>query len=245
MYGHTAGMTTQRTVPGVALLGITAGLAVLGILFHYAFTAEYGDITASGLDGAWSALTDSPGVIALALVAMASVAAVFVSLQRWVRIAAVTVPVLMVLSMLAVTPAALRSKRASQFTAAPQCLHGVEEAANDGIDSGKSEGGPWIAAAEESQRAFDSIEHVGLFGGGAVVGVGGCSQGLVAIDDVDFMQHYRRALPEAGWQVVEDAGSRIRAEKAEMAFEARVCKEGGGVWAGRSTELASGLCAEG
>ncbi|MBE4719009.1 hypothetical protein [Pseudarthrobacter sp. AB1] len=68
------------------------------------------------------------------------------------------------------------------------------------------------AADRESQRAFDSIEHIGYFSGGGMSGVGGCTRGFVLSGDVDVLQRYRAALPAAGWEVVEDDGRHLPAQ---------------------------------
>lgn len=64
----------------------------------------------------------------------------------------------MLVAMLGVTPATLSNKLEVQYAATPQCV--VDE------DSGP---GPGLAAERDSQRAFDSITHVGNFGGGGGV----------------------------------------------------------------------------
>ncbi|QYF90426.1 hypothetical protein [Arthrobacter sp. PAMC25284] len=99
---------------------------------------------------------------------------------------------------------------------------------------------PMAAADREAQRAFDSISHFGLFNGGGVNGVGGCERRLVLAEDIDVLQHYRAALPAAGWEVVEDDGRHLRAQRDGLAFEVMPCSGGGGVvWAGSANGSAN------
>lgn len=215
-------MGAARTYAAAALLLVEAGLAVLGVLVHFGFTTEYGDITDSTLEGFGWGFSSGIGVMALVLVGAAGLIALRVSVRPWMRWAAAAIPVLMVLGMLAATPAALREKLHTQYDATPQCIS--EE------DMGP---GPGTDAEEESQKAFDSIDHVGHFGGGGSSGVGGCTRSFVLTKDVDVLQHYRRALPDAGWRVTEDEADHLRAERDEMAFEVVTCGDRGGVvWAG-------------
>lgn len=214
-------MSTSRTAGAAGLLILEGGLAALGVLFHQGFTAEYGDITSSTLEAWWGGFTVGVGGIALVLVGVVAAAAVAVSPRLWMRLTAVALPVLMVLGMLAVTPLALGQKL-EQYDDTPQCVS--EE------DMGP---GPGTRAAQESQEAFESIEHVGHFGGGGGSGVGGCDRSFTLTEDVDVLEHYRSALPDAGWQVVEDRDGRLRAERGDMAFEVAVCSGRDGiVWAG-------------
>lgn len=39
----------SREIAAVVMLAVTAGLAVVAVLLHYAFMAEYGDVNMSGL----------------------------------------------------------------------------------------------------------------------------------------------------------------------------------------------------
>jgi hypothetical protein len=182
-------MRATRTAAAAALLLVEAGIAVLGVIVHYGLTAEYGDITDTALEGLRSGIVG----VALVLVGLAALVAALVSSKLWMRLAAVAIPAVMVVGMLAVTPAALREKLEVQYDATPQCV--PDE------DMGP---GPGSRAARESQRAFDSIKHVGQFGGGGGSGVGGCDRSFVLTEDVDVLQHYRVALAEAGWRLVED-----------------------------------------
>lgn len=225
-------MGTARTVTGAVLLTVEAALAALGVLVHYGFIAEYGDITDSTLEGFGSGFSNGIGELALVLVGAVGLIALRVSARLWMRLSAVVIAVLMVLGMLAVTPAALRQKLDTQYDATPQCV----------FDDDMSVG-PGALAAEESQKAFDSIDHVGHFGGGGSSGVGGCTRSFVLTEDVDVLQHYRTALPDAGWRVTEDGADHLRAERDEMAFEVVTCGgHGGVVWAGRINDPHGATC---
>ena len=156
------------------------------------------------------------------LVALAAAAAALAATRTWLRRAALATPVLMVVGMLAVTPAALAQKLDVQYDTTPQCV------------SAEARGtGPAARAERASQRALESIDHVGYFGGGGGAGVDGCDRSFVLLEDVDVLPHYRSALREAGWRVVEDLPPRLRAERGGMAFEVVRCGRGGVVWAGR------------
>lgn len=225
-------MGTARTVAAAVLLIVESGLAALGVLVHYGFIAEYGDITDSTLEGFGSGFSNGIGVMALVLVGAAGLIALRVSARLWMRSSAVVIPVLMVLGMLAVTPAALRQKLDVQYDATPQCVF-----------DGDMSVGPGAIAAAESQKVFDSIDHVGHFGGGGSSGVGGCTRSFLLTEDVDVLQHYRKALPDAGWRVTEDETDHLRAERGEMAFEVVTCGgQGGVVWAGRLNDPHGATC---
>jgi hypothetical protein len=227
-------MASARISAVVPLLVVEAGLAVVATYFYFALTAEYGDVTASALENLSSGFGAGFGTVGLVLVGATALVVVVLSSQRWVRLSAVGIAVLMLLGMLAVTPAALANKLDSQYEATPQC--GWEE--EDGE-------GPGMEAARDSQMAFDSIEHVGYFSGGGAVGVGGCDVSLVVLDDVDVVQHYRTELADAGWQVIEDDGQRLRAQREGMAFEVVMCdSRHGGVWAGETTYASPAGCPE-
>jgi len=134
----------------------------------------------------------------------------------------------MLVGLWAVTPAALREKLET-YDATPQCVPAEEMGP-----------GPGLRAARQSQRAFESLDHVGYFGGGGGSGVGGCDRSFVLIEDVDVLQHYRVELAEAGWRLVEDDESQLRAERDGMAFEVVTCELEGVVWAGSESEGAKG-----
>lgn len=222
-------MRITRTGTAAGLLVVAVSLAVLGVVVHHSLLGEYGDITDSTLEAWRSGFTAGVGGLALVLVAVPSAAAAWLSRRRWMRIAAGAVPLLMVLGMLAVTPSALRLKL-EQYDATPRCLF---------EDMGP---GPGTSAARESQRAFESIEHVGHFGGGGASGLGGCDRAFTLLDDVDVLEHYRVALPAAGWQVVEDGSDHLRAEREGTAFEVTVCGRGGVVWAGDAAIRGTSEC---
>ena len=214
------------------MLALAAGLAVLGIYVHYEFTTGYGDVT----DEWWrQAFSGGIGGVALGLVGLVALVALVLSSTRRLRLAAVAIPVLMLVGMLAVTPLALQHKLEDSYNATPQCVSTSPEVVGPG---------PALPAARESQRAFESIEHVGHFGGGGGSGVGGCERPFVLTEEVDVLQHYRTALPEAGWRVVEDDAEHLRAERDGMAFEVVTCDDeyeiGGVVWAGRDSDAGRG-----
>ena len=224
-------MRATRTKIAAGLLVVGAGLAVLGVLVHHGFTAMYGDVTASAPQEFVRSLGGGIGAVPLVLVGVVCLAAASVSSRPWIRVAAVAVPVVMVAGMFAVTSSALRDKLESQYDATPRCV-GDEEAGP----------GPGTRAAQESQRAFESIEHIGYFGGGGASGIGGCDRSFVLLEDADVLGHYRSALPAAGWRVIEDGGDRLRAERNGMAFELVACERGGVVWAGRDGDRGSARC---
>lgn len=229
--GHNGGMRAIRTGAAAALLLVEVGIAVLGVIAHYGVTAEYGDITDTALEGLGSGFSTGIAGMALVLVGVAALVAALVSSKLWMRLVAVAIPAGMVVGMLAVTPAALRDKLEVQYDPTPQCA--LAE------DMGP---GPGSRAARESQRAFESIEHVGHFGGGGGSGVGGCDRSFVLTEDVDVLQHYRVALAEAGWRLVEDDAHQLRAERDGMAFEVVTCGQGGVVWAGRDGTRGGARC---
>lgn len=224
-------MRITRTAVAAGLLVVTAGLGVLGVLFHYGLTAEYGDITDSAFEGLVEGFTSGVSGLALVIVVAAALVALVVSPKPWMRLTAGAIPVLVVAGMFAVTPAALQEKLEVQYDAVPQCVS--EE------DMGP---GPGTRGAQEAQEAFESIEHVGHFGGGGSSGLGGCDRPFVLTEDVDVMRHYRETLPDAGWRVVEDGEDRLRAERDDMAFEVVLCGRGGVVWAGPVDDVGGARC---
>lgn len=214
-------MRITRTSVAAGLLVVEAGLGALGVSVHYGLTAEYGDITDSAYEGLVGGFTSGVSGLALAIVAVVGAIALAASPGVWTRLTALAIPVLMVFGMYAATPAALEAKLETQYDAVPQCVSDEDMGA-----------GPGTRAMHESQEAFESIEHVGQFGGGGGSGVGGCDRRFVLTEDVDVLEHYRGALDDAGWQVVEDDDQHLRAERDGMAFEVVVCADGGVVWAG-------------
>ncbi|QYF91037.1 hypothetical protein [Arthrobacter sp. PAMC25284] len=212
--------TTGRVVSVAVLLAVEAGLALLAVLVHFEFMRIYGIVTDTALEGLTWGLTAGPSGLALGLVAVVAIVGLVLAPRLWMRLTAMAILVLMLLGMLAVTPAALQRKTEAQFGSTPQC-----------VSEGSAE--PMATADREAQRAFDSISHIGLFNGGGVNGVGGCERRLVLSEDIDVLQHYRAALPAAGWEVVEDDGRHLRAQRNGLAFEVMPCSGGGGVvWAG-------------
>jgi hypothetical protein len=220
-------MSVGRTVSAGALLIVEVALAVLAVSFHYGFLAMYGDITHSAVEGLLLSFSAGVAGLLLVVVLLPTAAAVWVAPTRWVRLTAMAIPVVMVLAMLAVTPSALDSKRETQFTSSPQCVYEDMD-----LKDGENLGGPGVDSSRDSQEAFDSIEHVGYFGGGGANGVIGCDRALFLTEDTDVLGHYRAALPAAGWTVVTDDDQFLRAERDEMAFELVLCDHGGVVWAG-------------
>lgn len=210
---------TGRTTAAAVLLVIAAVLALLGVLVHHGFTAEYGIVTDSALEGLVWGLTAGVSGVALVLVAVVAVFPLVLSSRPWMRLMAIAIPVLMLLGMLGLTPLALRQKIEAQYDSVPQCVS-------------EGSGEPAATAERESQRAFDSIEHIGYFGGGGASGVGGCDRSLEVFERVDMLQHYRAALLKADWKVIEDDGRHLRAQRDGMAFEVALCPGGGVVWAG-------------
>lgn len=220
-------MSVGRTITAAALMVVAVALAAFGVSVHHGFLAMYGDITDSAIEGLLSSFFAGVGVIVLPLVLIPAAAAALIAQTRWMRITALAIPVVMMLAMLAVTPSALDSKRETQFTSSPQCVD-----ADIDLKDGVHTGGPGVDAIRDSQEAFDSIEHVGYFGGGGASGVIGCDRTLLLTEDTDVLGHYRAALPAAGWTIVVDDGQRLRAERDAMAFELVICDQGGVVWAG-------------
>ena len=218
---------TGRAVSAAVLLVIGAGLATLAVLVHYEFMRIYGDVSGTAFEGLTWGLTAGPSGLALGLVAVVVMIGFMLSTRRWMRLTAAAIPVLMLIGMFAVTPAALGQRLEAQFNSTPQCVtEGTEE--------------PMATADRESQQVFDSIDHIGSFSGGGMSGVGGCTRGFVLSGDVDVLQHYRAALPAAGWEVVEDDGRHLRAQLDGMAFAVTPCPGGGVIWAGSDDDPSYG-----
>ena len=219
---------TGRAVSAAVLLVLGAGLALLAVLVHYGFMAMYGVVTDTAFEACTWGLTSGPSGFALGLVAVVALTGLMLSTRRWMRLTAVAIPVLMLIAMFAVTPSALGQKMEKQFVSAPQCVT-------------EGTGEPMASADRESQRVFDSIEHIGHFkGGGGMSGVAGCTRWFVLSGDVDVLQHYRVALPAAGWEVVEDDGRHLRAHLDGRAFDVTPCPGGGVIWAGRDDDRSYG-----
>ena len=218
---------TGRVVSAAVLLVIGAGLAVLAVLVHYGFMRIYGDVSGTAFEGFTWGLTAGPSGLALGLVVIVAGIGLMLSTRRWMRLTAVAIPVLMLIGMFAVTPAALGQRLEVQFASTPQCvIEGTEE--------------PMASADRESQQVFDSINHIGSFSGGGMGGVGGCTRAFVLSGDVDVLQHYRAALPASGWAVVEDDGRHLRAQLNGRAFAVMPCPKGGVIWAGGDDEPSFG-----
>jgi len=213
---------SRRALTAIVLLGVEAGLVLLGVWVHYSFTAEYGRVGDTPLQGLTWGLTAGLSGIALALVAVVAVLALLLGPGGWMRVSAVALPVVMLLGMLALTPVALAQKTQSQYSAAPQC-------------SSEDFGEPAATDVRQAQQAFDSIEHLGYFSGDGQSGPGGCDRRFALSTDLDVLEHYRAALPAAGWDVVEDDGQHLRAQRDGMAFEVLPCPGGGIAWAGPAT----------
>jgi hypothetical protein len=205
-------------VTSVVLLVVEAGLAALGGVVAYGLTGEYGEIGASR--NATFAGAMEIGVIGLVLSGAVGLVAVLVGRSARVTAVAVGIPALMLVGTWLTGPAALHQKLEQQYDATPQCLDEEMTA------------GPGAEAARESQATFDSIGHVGWFGGGGGSGVGGCDRTLTLTERTDVIGHYEQVLGADGWTIVEEGPARLRAEKDGRAFEV----SGGGrdwtVWAG-------------
>ena len=144
---------SPRRCIAVVLLGVAAGLALLAVWFHHEYMAEYGDVTGLGPKGfsrEWAdwEWTASYTGITLIPVVVAAVIAFRRAPRRWMRVTAMGIPVLMLLGILVVTPVGLQKRLDTQYRSAPQAV-------NQDMD------GPVSAAERQSQRAFDSIEHIG------------------------------------------------------------------------------------
>ncbi len=218
---------TGRTVSAAVLLVIGAGLAVLAVMVHYEFMRIYGDVSGTALEGLTWGLTAGPSGLGLGLVAVVAMIGFMISTRRWMRLTAVAIPVLMLIGMFTVTPAALGQKLENQFVSAPQC-----------VAEGTAE--PMASADHEAQQAFDSISHIGHFSGGGMSGVGGCTRWFKLSGGGDVLQHYRAALPAAGWEVVEDDGRHLRAHLDGRAFDVMPCPGGGVIWAGSDDQPSYG-----
>lgn len=220
---------SARRFTAVVMLAVTAGLALLAVVVHFAFMAEYGDATGVGQQGLSWEWTASYAGVALIPVVIAAVIAFILASRRWMRVTAVSIPGLMLLSILAVTPLGLQQRMDVQYDTMPNCLN-------------EDTGGPDSAAERDSQRAFDSIEHIGSFSGGGASGDGGCDRSFVLTRDIDVLQHYRTALTAAGWKVVEDDHRHLRALRDGLAFEVIPCSGGGIVWAGHQDDRPRAKC---
>lgn len=129
---HSEGMGFIRTAATATLLVVEAGLVALGVDLHYGMTAVYGDASGSVLQEFRAAFSPA-GVsgIAVAVVLLVALIAAVVAPCGWTRLTAIVLPVLMVLGMLAVTPAALREK-AGECSGRAQCLWSAEATPGQG-----------------------------------------------------------------------------------------------------------------
>ena len=211
------------------MLAVTAALVLLAVVVHYAFTAEYGNVTGVGQQGLGWEWTASYAGVALIPVSVAAVITFILASRRWMRVTAVAIPILMLLGVLAATPLALQQRLEVQYAPTPQCV-------NEGM------GGPVSAAERDSQRAFDSIEHIGNFSGGGASGDGGCYRSFVLTGNLDVLEHYRAALPAADWKVIEDDPLHLRAVRDGLAFEVIPGPGGGIIWAGNKNKSCGAPC---
>jgi hypothetical protein len=198
-------MSNARSVGSIVLLVVEGGLAVLGGLVAFGLTAEYGVIGASRNETFADAM--GIGVIALVIVGAVGLVASSVARSRRVTAVAAAIPVLMLLGIWLTGPLALDEKLDVQYDASPQCL------------DAEMTTGPGADAAREAQATFDSIDHVGWFGGGGGSGVGGCDRTLTLVEETDVVGHYSEVLTADGWTVVEDEPGLLRAERGATAFE--------------------------
>jgi hypothetical protein len=94
------------TAVGGSLLAVEAVVAVLSLYIAYVWTSTYGDLNATTHDVLTSGFVWFP----LLLIVPAGLGAVLALPRWWMRVMAVAIPVLMVVGMLMVFPAALASK---------------------------------------------------------------------------------------------------------------------------------------
>lgn len=103
-------LTTGRPVATTTLLAIEVALAIVAVVLHYAFIAEYGIVTDTAFQGLIWGLTSGLSGMAIAVVAVVAVATLVVSPKRSTRIASMAVLTLTLIAMFAVTPVALQQK---------------------------------------------------------------------------------------------------------------------------------------
>lgn len=94
----------SREIAAVVMLAVTAGLAVVAVLLHYAFMAEYGDVNMTGLQRLIWGLTAGLAPVAAVPVVVTAVIAFILTTVRSKRITAIAIPVTMLLGMIVVTP---------------------------------------------------------------------------------------------------------------------------------------------
>ena len=103
---HHEAKGVARALIGGALLAVEAVVAVLSLFIAYVWTSTYGDLNATTRDTLTSGFVWFP----LLLIVPAALGAMLASPRWWMRVMAVAIPVLMVVGMLMVFPAALASK---------------------------------------------------------------------------------------------------------------------------------------
>jgi hypothetical protein len=205
-------------VTSVVLLVVEAGLATLGAVVAFGLTAEYGDLTGSRTRVFADAM--EIGVIALVLVGAVGLVAALVGRSTPVTAVAAALPLLMLVAIWLTGPMALEKKLEQQYDATPQCV-------DDEMTTS-----PAADGARAAQATFDSIDHVGWFGGGGGSGVGGCDRTMLLLEPTDVVGHYDEVLTADGWTIVDEQPALLRAEKDGRAFQ--VSGEGPDwtVWAG-------------
>lgn len=117
--------TNPRHFPAVVLLAGAAGLALLAVLAHHAYMAEYGDVTGLGpkgfswewADWAWTA--SYTGVSLIPVVIAAAIAFKRAS-RRCMRVTAAVIPVPMLFRIVAVTPLGIQKRIDVQYGSTPQ-----------------------------------------------------------------------------------------------------------------------------
>ncbi|PQZ92897.1 hypothetical protein CQ018_10490 [Arthrobacter sp. MYb227] len=102
--------TTGRPIASAILLAVEVVLAILAVMLHYAFIAEYGITTDNSFQGLIWGLTSGLSGIAIGVVAIAATIAFLVSSKRSMRLATMAVLVMTLIAMFAVTPFALQQK---------------------------------------------------------------------------------------------------------------------------------------
>lgn len=107
-------LTTGRPVATATLLTIEVVLAIVAVMLHYAFIAEYGIVTDTAFQGLIWGLTSGLSGMAIGIVAVVAIATLVVSTKRSTRIASMAVLALTLIAMFAVTPMALQQKTDAQ-----------------------------------------------------------------------------------------------------------------------------------
>jgi len=191
---------TSRGVAGLLLLA--ALLGGLAVTVAYGFSVEYADTAATALETAIRTVGD--WWFTIAIVAVPAALAALLRRTTRVVLAAVLVVGLTVLGVGAGAVLGAQEKY-ERYPATPNCTAELDR-------------GPAMPVTQAAQRAYESIEHPAPFSGGGSSGVDGCSSQLMVRDD-DPTDHYRSALPGAGWKIVSDTDLMLRAEHDDEAFE--------------------------